>query len=197
MDTPMDSGTEVTETKRRGGEGGDFEWLWWASARIHAAQMAMVVSDDLVVLEIPALDHLILASGEKVRRTRAATSAHLVSMQITYGLIDEAPTLLVLRPMSSPDRQPTHGRDVAGQSQLENARRQIPYLQRANAFNPKSIRKTLSSPQSPGPGHASTSQSPHHYTGTRQVLTLIVRSAEPVTNHWFVGSTAMQRTQPR
>lgn len=34
--------------------------------RVHARQMAMIVTDDLVGLQIPALDHFVLATGEEV-----------------------------------------------------------------------------------------------------------------------------------
>lgn len=34
-------------------------------------------------------------------------------------------------------------------------------------------------------------------TSSSSLLTFMVLSAEPVTNHWFPGSTAMDLTQPR
>jgi len=40
--------------------------FWVQSQRICTAQMAMIVSDDFILLQIPAFDHLILAAGEEI-----------------------------------------------------------------------------------------------------------------------------------
>ena len=46
---------------------------------VHTAQMAVIVADDLVVLQVPALDSLVLTAGEEVRRPGGdGHSAHCV-----------------------------------------------------------------------------------------------------------------------
>ena len=88
-------------------------------------------------------------------------------------------------------RQPAHSRNVASQRQLQRAGRKVPDLLGGggHALNTeshttlRSARHGTPHPQACG----ATSQ------GWR---TLMVRSPAPVANHWFPGSTVMDRGQP-
>jgi hypothetical protein len=130
---------------------------------INARQVAVIVPDDLVHLEVPTFHHLVSQflelDGVNMCEKRGL-KAHLV-----FATREE-----IRMPWA--DGESTDCRDMAGERELQLSRSEIPNLPPVEISD---------YPMSNGPGRR----------------TLMTLSPAPVANHWFPGSTATLRTQPR
>ena len=137
--------------------------------------MTMVVPNDFVGFQIPALDHLPQISAVKPSRLQIIGN--------TYLIFSSGEQIW----MSCRNRESSNGRNVSRQGELKLATCKVPYLQQMSTCQhstPNNSRNALSKRKKETSMH-------------QKKRTLITRSPAPVANHLLPGSTATLLTQPK
>jgi hypothetical protein len=142
--------------------------------------MPVIMPDDLVRLEVPALDLLVLASREEVRMAvghgEGADRRNVACERELELAGREVPDLRVRKVKAMPETVSSAG--LGASSRYSREKLEEKFLLWLMSHAPPATLHSLP------------------FASLVPSLTLITRSPAPVANHWFPGSTATARTQP-